>query len=204
MLIEAIDLASPGAPSRLKSNLDAKSVAIDTLLNNAGYGLNGEFQEIPIERTLNMIQLNITALTELTYLFGRDMIARRSGHILLVSSLLAFQSVPSYAAYAASKAYVLALGEALHDEFRPHGVVVTSFCPGHTATGFDTAAGATASPILRLLTMQARPVAASGLRALLQGKTTAIAGLSNKMAAFSNRLTSRSMQRATMRRIMGA
>src|SRR3954447_2940368 len=141
VLVEAIDLASSGAASRLKSSLDARSVAIDILLNNAGYGLHGDLLETPIERTANMIQLNITTLTELTYLFGRDMAKRRSGHILLVASLLAFQAVPSYAAYAATKAYVLALGEALHDELRPHGVVVTSLCPGHTATGFDAAAG---------------------------------------------------------------
>ena len=203
VLVEAIDLASPGAASRLKSSLDARSVAIDILLNNAGYGLHGDFLETPIERTANMIQLNITTLTELTYLFGCDMAKRRSGHILLVASLLAFQAVPSYAAYAATKAYVLALGEALHDEFRPYGVVVTSLCPGHTATGFDAAAGATASPLLRLLTMNPRPVAASGIRALLQGKAMVVAGLSNKMAAFSNRLMPRSIQRATMRRIMG-
>ena len=136
VLVEAIDLASPGAASRLKSSLDARSVAIDILLNNAGYGLHGDFLETPIERTVDMIQLDITALTELTYFFGRDMATRRSGHILLVASLLAFQAVPSYAAYAATKSYVLALGEALHDEFRPHGVVVTTLCPGHTATGF--------------------------------------------------------------------
>ena len=203
VLVEAIDLAAPGAAGRLKSNLDARAVAIDVLVNNAGYGLHGDFQEMPIERTLEMIQLNITALTELTYLFGRDMATRRSGHILLVASLLAFQAVPSYAAYAATKAYVLALGEALHDEFRPHGVVVTSLCPGHTATGFDAAAGATISPVLRLLTMNPRPVARSGIRALLQRKATVVAGLPNKMAAFSNRLTPRAMQRATMRRIMG-
>ena len=203
VLVEAIDLASPGAASRLKSSLDAKPVAIDILLNNAGNGLHGDFLEMPIERTGNMIQLNITTLTELTYLFGREMATRRSGHILLVASLLAFQAVPSYAAYAATKAYVLALGEALHDELRPHGVVVTSLCPGHTATGFDAAAGAATSPLLRRLTMKPRPVAASGIRALLQGKAMVVAGLSNKMAAFSNRLTPRSMQRATMRRIMG-
>jgi uncharacterized protein len=203
VLVEAIDLASPGAASRLKSSLDARSVAIDIVVNNAGYGMHGDFQEMPIERTVNMIQLNVTTLTELTYLFGRDMATRRSGYILLVASLLAFQAVPSYAAYAATKAYVLAFGEALHDELRPHGVVVTSLCPGHTATGFDAAAGATTSPLLRLLTMKPRPVAASGIRALLQGKAMVVAGLSNKMAAFSNRLTPRSMQRVTMRRIMG-
>ena len=201
--VEAIDLASPGAASRLKSSLDARSVIIDILVNNAGYGLHGDFRETPIDRTVNMIQLNITALTELTYLFGRDMATRRSGHILLVASLLAFQAVPSYAAYAPTKAYVLALGEALHDELRPHGVIVTSLCPGHTATGFDAAAGATISPLLRVLTMKPHPVARSGIRALLKGKAMVIAGLPNKMAAFSNRLTPRGMQRATMRRIMG-
>jgi uncharacterized protein len=204
VLVEAIDLASPGAASRLKSSLDARLVEIDILLNNAGYGLHGDFLETPIERTVDMIQLDITALTELTYLFGRDMATRRSGPTLLVTSLLAFQAVPSYAAYAATKAYVLALGEALHDELRPHGVIVTTLCPGHTATGFDAAAGATASAILRLLTMKPRPVAASGIRALLQGRATVVAGLSNKIAAFSNRLTPRSMQRATIRRIMGS
>ena len=204
VLVEAIDLASSGAANRLKSSLDARSVAIDILLNNAGYGLHGDFLEISIERTVDMIQLNITALTELTYLFGRDMATRRSGHILLVASLLAFQAVPSYAAYAATKAYVLALGEALHDELRPHGVIVTTLCPGHTATGFDAAAGATASALLRLLTMKPRPVAVSGIRALLEGRAMVVAGLSNKRAVFSNRLTPRSMQRATMRRIMGS
>jgi short-subunit dehydrogenase len=203
VLVEVIDLASPGAAGRLKSSLDARSVAIDILVNNAGYGLHGDFHETPVERTVDMIQLNITALTELTHLFGRDMAKRRSGHILLVASLLAFQAVPGYAAYAATKAYVLALGEALHDELRAHGVVVTTLCPGHTATGFDTAAGATASPLLRLLTMKPQPVAASGIRALFQGKATEVAGLPNKMAAFSNRLTPRAMQRATLKRIMG-
>lgn len=204
VLVEAIDLALPSAASRLKSSLDAKSVTVDILLNNAGYGLHGNLLETPIERTANMIQLNITTLTELTYLFGRDMAKRRSGRILLVASLMAFQAVPSYAAYAATKAYVLALGEALHNELRPHGVVATTLCPGHTATGFDAAAGATTSAMLRLLTMQPRPVAVSGIRALLQGKAMVVAGLLNKMVAFSNRLTPRSMQRATLKRIVDA
>jgi len=203
VLIEVIDLASLGAASRLKSSLDARSLPIDILVNNAGYGLHGEFLDMPIERTVDMVQLNITALTELSYVFGRDMTIRKSGHILLVASLLAFQPVPTYAAYAATKAYVLAFGEALHDELRSQGVVVTSLCPGHTATGFDAAAGATVSPVLRLLTMKPRPVAASGIQALSQGKASVVAGLLNKLAAFSNRLTPRSMQRAIMRRLLG-
>jgi uncharacterized protein len=202
VLVEAIDLAAPGAASHLKSSLDERSVTIDILLNNAGYGLHGALLDMPIERTTDMIQLNITTLTELTYLFGRDMAARRSGRILLVASLMAFQAVPSYAAYAATKAYVLALGEALHDELRPRGVVVTTLCPGHTETGFDAAAGAATTVLLRLLTMKPRPVAVSGIAALSKGRAMVIAGLTNKIAAFSNRLTPRSMQRATLKRIV--
>lgn len=202
ILVEPIDLAAPGAAARLKDSLDEKAIQIDILVNNAGYGLQGEFLETPIERTTDMIQLNITALTELSYVFGRDMAVRGSGEILLIASLLAFQPVPTYAAYAATKSYVLSFGEALHDELRTQGVVVTSLCPGHTETGFDAAAGAQASPMLRLLTMKPRPVAEAGLQALSKGKASVIAGFMNNIVAFSNRLTPRSVQRASMRKVM--
>jgi len=157
------------------------------------------FLETPIERTVDMIQLNITALTELSFLFGRDMAARNSGHILLVASLLAFQPVPTFAA---TKAYVLALGEALHDEMRSQGVVVTSLCPGHTETGFDIAAGATVSTLLRILTMKPRPVAASGIKALSKGRDSVVAGVLNNLVVLLNRLIPRSMQRSSMRKVL--
>ncbi|MVT50112.1 SDR family NAD(P)-dependent oxidoreductase [Bradyrhizobium yuanmingense] len=204
IVIEPIDLAAPGAAARLKSSLDERSIQIDVLVNNAGYGLHGAFLETPIERTTDMIQLNITAVTELSYAFGRDMAARGSGQILLLASLLGLQPVPTFAAYAATKSYVLAFGEALHDELRPNGVVVTSLCPGHTETGFDAAAGAPVSLMLRLLTMKPRPVAESGLRALSRGKASVVAGFMNKVVAFSNRLTPRSMQRAIMKGVVDA
>lgn len=200
--VETIDLAVPGAAARLKATLDQRALQIDILINNAGYGLHGAFLETPIERTADMIQLNIVALTELSHAFGRAMAARGSGQILLISSLLAFQAAPTFAAYGATKSYVLALGEALHDEFRTQGVVVTTLCPGHTDTGFDAAAGVTASFMMRVLTMQPRPVAESGLRALSQGKASVVAGLLNKIIVFSNRLTPRSMQRATMKKVL--
>lgn len=202
VLVEPIDLAAPGAAARLKDSLNERAIQIDILVNNAGYGLQGEFLKTPIERTTDMIQLNIMALTELSYVFGQDMAARGSGEILLIASLLAFQPVPTYAAYAATKSYVLSFGEALHDELRTQGVVVTSLCPGHTETGFDAAAGAQASPMLRRLTMKPRPVAEAGLRALSKGKASVIAGFMNNIVAFSNRLTPRSMQRASMRKVM--
>lgn len=204
VVVEPIDLATPGAAARLKSGLDAKSLRIDVLVNNAGYGLHGDFLDTPLDRTVDMIQLNITALTELSYIFGKDMAARRSGEILLVASLLALQPVPTYAAYAATKSYVLALGEALHDELRSHGVVVTTLCPGHTETGFDAASGAPVSPMLRLLTMKPRPVAESGLRALSRKRASVIAGFKNNVVAFSNRLTPRTMQRASMKRVINS
>jgi short-subunit dehydrogenase len=204
VIVEPIDLAAPGAAARLKSGLDEKSLQIDILVNNAGYGLHDDFLETPLERTTDMIQLNITALTELSFVFGRDMATRGSGRILLVASLLAFQPVPAFAVYAATKSYVLSFGEALHDELRPHGVVVTSLCPGHIETGFDAAAGAPVSPLLRLLTMKPRPVAETGLRALSHGKASVTAGFMNKVAAFSNRVTPRSMQRAIMKNVTGA
>ncbi len=200
--VEPIDLAVPGAAAALKETLDQKALTINVLVNNAGYGLHGEFIETPLERTTDMIQLNITALTELSYVFGRDMAARGTGEILLIASLLSFQAVPTYAAYAATKAYVLSFGEALHDELRTRGVVVTTLCPGHTETGFDAAAGAYVSPMLRWLTMRPRPVAEAGLQALSKGKSSVIAGFMNNMVAFSNRLTSRSMQRASMKKVM--
>lgn len=202
--VEPIDLAAPGAAARLKSSLDHKHLQIDVLVNNAGYGLHGDFLDTPLERTTDMIQLNITAVTELSYLFGQEMARRGSGEILLIASLLAFQPVPSYAAYAATKSYVLSFGEALHDELRARGVIVTTLSPGHTRTGFDAAAGAYLSPMLRMLTMEPRPVVEAGLRALSQRKASVIAGFMNNLVAFSNRFTSRAMQRATMKKVMAA
>ncbi|MBB3934120.1 SDR family NAD(P)-dependent oxidoreductase [Aureimonas phyllosphaerae] len=203
VVVLPIDLAAPGAAVRLKETLDASSTHIDILVNNAGYGLHGEFLDTPVERTADMIQLNVTALTELSYVFGQDMAARGSGKILLVASLLAYQPVPGFAAYAATKSYVLSFGEALHDELRERGVVVTTLCPGHTETGFDAAADAPVSPMLRRMTMKPRPVAEAGLDALSRGKASVIAGFMNKLVAFSNRLTPRASQRASMRKVLG-
>jgi short-subunit dehydrogenase len=204
IVVEPIDLAAPGAAARLKSSLGDKSISIDILVNNAGYGLHGDFLETAVERTTDMIQLNVTAVTELSFAFGRDMAARGSGEILLVASMLAFQPVPAYAAYAATKSYVLAFGEALHDELRPHGVTVTSLCPGHTETGFDDVAGAPVSPLLRLLTSKPGPVAESALRALKNRKASVIPGVMNKIFVFSHRFTPGWMQRLSMRTITGA
>ena len=136
VLVEGFDLSTAGSATALKERMDAYGVAVDVLVNSAGYGLYGDFVEQPLRETTSMLALNAVSMIELTGVFAADMVRRGSGYILLVASLLRYQPVPGYAAYAASKAYVLHFGEALHDELGPHGVVVTVLAPGATATEF--------------------------------------------------------------------
>jgi uncharacterized protein len=141
VVVEEIDLSVAGAGAELKSRLDERGIVVDVLVNNAGIGLYGSFLDQPLPKTLGMLQLNMLAVTELTHIFAIDMVKRRTGHILLVASLLGYQATPGYAAYAASKGYVLLFGEALHAELKPHGVNVTVLSPGATSTSFGEAAG---------------------------------------------------------------
>src|SRR5215813_10176496 len=195
IVIEGMDLARPGAGTELKSRLDARGVSIDILVNNAGYGWYGSFIEQPLNSITNMLQLNVTTLTELTHLFAADMAARKTGHILLIASLLGYQAVPGYAVYAATKAYVLLFGEALHQELEPHGVTVTALCPGPAATSFADVAGAKSSPILKIMTMEAQTVAEAGVHAMLARRATIVPGFLNKSIVFLDRLMPRPMQR---------
>lgn len=200
-VVEGVDLSAPGAGAALKRRLDAQGIDVAILVNNAGYGLYGSLVDQPLERTLDMLQLNIVALTELTRLFAADMVGRGSGHIILVASILGYQGVPGYAAYAASKAYVLQFGEALHEELRPHGVTVTVLSPGVTATAFGDVAGQRDTGPLRFLMMPPRPVARIGVAALLRRRSSVIAGAWNNLIVFSNRFTPRRLQRLIMQRV---
>jgi short-subunit dehydrogenase len=193
--IEGIDLARPGAAKDLKSRLDACGVSIDILVNNAGYGWYGSFIDQPLGKITDMLQLNVTTLTELTHLFAAEMVERRAGHILLIASLLGYQAVPGYAVYAATKSYVLLLGEALHQELDPHGVAVTALCPGPAATSFAEVAGAKSSPLLNMMTMDPQTVAEVGIRAMLSRRATRVPGFLNKAIVFLDRLMPRPMQR---------
>lgn len=139
--VEPMDLAKPGVGTELKSRLEAEKYRGDLLLNNAGYGLFGEFLAQPLDTTLDMLQLNMLSLTELTHVFAADMVRRGGGRILLTASIGGYQSTPLYAAYCASKAYVLLFGEALHEELKDKGVTVTVLSPGITATSFLAVSG---------------------------------------------------------------
>lgn len=200
--VEGIDLSLSGAVAELKVRLDARNIPIAILVNNAGYGLYGTFLDQPIEKTLEMLQVNMLAVTELTYVFAAEMIEGRSGHILLVASLLGYQAVPGYAAYAASKGYVLLFGEALHDELKSHGVSITVLSPGATSTSFGAVAGQRNTNALRLLMMRPRPVASAGIQAMLGEKSSVVAGLRNKLVVLADRFMPRTMQRTIMRNVM--
>lgn len=201
VVVEGMDLSAGGAAAALKQRIDSQGIVVDVLVNNAGYGLYGGFVEQPLARILDMLQLNVVTLTELTRAFAADMVLRGSGHILLVASLLGFQAVPGYAAYAASKAYVLHFGEALSEELEPHGVNVTVLSPGASATAFGDVASQRDTGPLRRLMMQSRPVARIGIRAMLRRRASVVAGLWNNVIVFGNRFTPRRVQRLIMRRV---
>src|SRR6202162_388258 len=145
----AADLRRPDAPQTIFNFLHNENIDIDVLVNNAGFGLGGEFADTKIQRELEMIQVNIVTLTHLTKLFLPPMIKRRSGRVLNVASTAAFQPGPLMAVYYATKAYVLSFSEALSEELRNTGVTVTALCPGPTQTDFAEAAQMTNSRLFR-------------------------------------------------------
>lgn len=200
--VEPMDLARPGVGAALKQRLDSAGIAVDLLINNAGYGLFGEFLAQKLDHSLDMLQLNMLSLTELTHVFAADMVARGNGHILLTGSIGGYQATPLYAAYAASKAYVLLFGEALHEELRPKGVVVTVLAPGITATDFLAISGQKATLYQRLVMMQSGNVARIGLNALRAGRASIVPGWLNSVTAWSNRLMPRALQRKVAHYLM--
>ena len=202
VVVEGMDLSQPGVGSELKFRLDARGIPIDILVNNAGYGLYGPFLDQPLEKITDMLRLNMTTLTELTHLFAREMVKRGGGYILLTASLLGYQAVPGYAAYAATKAYVLLFGEALHQELQPHGVTVTALCPGISATSFGEVAGQRLSPILKMMIMNPQPVARAGVLAMLGHRATLVPGFFNKATVFLDRLMPRPMQRMILGKVV--
>ena len=195
VIVVGKDLSQPGASLELLQRLEKEPIAVDTLVSNAGFGLFGNFMDQPLERTMDMLKINVTALTELTYAFGQAMVRKGSGRILLVASIGGYQATPTYAAYSASKSYVLLFGEALHEELKPHGVTVTVLSPGITDTEFLKVSGQKATAYQRLVMMHSAPVVKIALRGLARGRASIVPGWLNAITAWSNRLMPRSVQR---------
>ncbi|MBV9554567.1 MAG: SDR family oxidoreductase [Alphaproteobacteria bacterium] len=180
----AADLAKPGAAAELANSLDDRALRIDVLVNNAGLGGVGRFDQMDPQRVSDMVMINVLALTELTRLLVPAMVARGRGRVMLVASTASFQPGPRMAVYFATKSYVLSLGEALAYELRGTGVTVTTLCPGATATNFFKAAGANEN---LMPAMSASEVARVGYRALQAGRRVVITGMMNRILALGGR-----------------
>jgi hypothetical protein len=184
------DLSVPGAADRLAAVLKERGIAVDLLVNNAGFGAQGEFWKLPLDRQLKMLRLNIVTLTELTYLLLPAMVARRSGGIINISSTASFQPIPYTSVYAATKAYVTSFSMGLAEEAGEYGVKVLALCPGGTATNFWEAGqfskrefpGGLQSP---------EEVVKVGLRALDRGRSLAVPRFVNRLMIFVQRLAPR-------------
>jgi short-subunit dehydrogenase len=177
-----------------------KGIDVEILVNNAGFGDFGFFTETKWEKELEMINLNMTALTALTKLFVRDMVRRKSGKIMNVASTASFQPGPLMAVYYATKAYVLSFSEAISNELQGTGVTVTALCPGPTESGFQNAAAMNDSKLVKgkkLPTSQ--DVAEYAYKALMNGKVVAVHGLMNKIMAQSVRYSPRAVVRSLVR-----
>ena len=190
----ALDLGTAPAPKFVFDQVQREGIAIDILINNAGFGAFGEFAKMREEEILGQIQLNVIALTELTRLFLPPMIARGSGRVMNVASTAGFQPGPLMAVYYATKAYVISFSEAIANEVQHSGVTVTCFCPGATHTGFAKRARNDKSRLFQQLgAMRVEKVALDGYRAVMEGRTLVISGAHNWLGAQSNRFAPRKM-----------
>jgi short-subunit dehydrogenase len=197
----AKDLSKQEEVESLYNELKQQHIEIDVLINNAGFGLYGEFTETNLEEELNMIDLNVKTLTHLTKLAVVDMVKRNKGKILNVASLAAFQPGPLMAVYYATKAYVLSFTEALENELKGTNVTVAALCPGPTETGFFERANLSQSKLFKLGVMDIKQVVEAGYNGLMKNKTIIIPGLKNRLLAMSVRFLPRKVVTAIVRQI---
>jgi short-subunit dehydrogenase len=197
----AVDLAAPGAARRIESELRSRGIAIDFLVNNAGFGTTGPFADGDVAKQLEMIQLNVAALVELTRLFLPEMVARGRGRILNIGSAAGFQPGPFMAIYYATKAFVNSFSEALSYELEGTGVTATVSCPGATATEFAGHAGNASSWLFRMGAADSMAVAREGYAAMMAGTAMVVHGLTNKLAVQALRVSPRAAVRSITARL---
>ncbi|MBR1631874.1 MAG: SDR family oxidoreductase [Paludibacteraceae bacterium] len=189
----ACDLSDLKQAQSLLDSLEQRNMIPDCVVNCAGYGQSGEFTGLSWEQQANMLHLNVETLALFTHSFARQMKQRGSGIIMNVASIAAFTPIPHMAMYAATKAFVKSLSEAVDYEMMDYGVRVMTLCPGVTDTKFYARPGMTRSllnaPLLHTAT--AHDVAVYGYRSLLKGKTTAVHGWQNRLSIFLSRFTPR-------------
>lgn len=187
------DLADPSAARELWRELTDEGAAIDTLVNNAGVGLHGAFAGQDVDEINRLVTLNVMALTTLTRLALPAMVARRSGRILNVASVVAYQpGGPQEAVYYATKSFVLSFSKGLARELRGSGVSITALCPGPTDTPFEKKSGATETALYKWMpSMSAAAVARAGYRGMMRGSGVVIPGIVAKVLAVAGELPPR-------------
>ncbi len=195
-----LDLADDDAAEDLFAWTRDRKIDVHTLVNNAGFGLRGRFDQLNASRQNEMVQLNVAAVTNLARLFLPGMIERREGGILNIASMAAFQAGPYMAVYYATKAYVLSFSEALHEEAKPFGVKVSALCPGPVKTEFVGIAGLEGRPRFDSAP-SADWVAREGYKAYRANKAIFIPGFFNRLGIFMERLVPRSVPRGAVRKL---
>ncbi|MBO5567868.1 MAG: SDR family oxidoreductase [Clostridia bacterium] len=197
----ASDLSVPDAALNVFNYTLEHQLQIDVLINNAGFGDSSAFADSDWNKQYQMVQVNITALMQLTHCFLPQMIERGSGSILNLSSVAAFSAGPGMSVYYASKAYVLSFTEAVAEEVRGTGVTVSALCPGPTATGFESAAAMGNHSKMFRKAAKAEDVAKAGICAMRKKKTVCYCGAFTKMMSFLCRLVPRGIARKYARRM---
>ncbi len=191
------DLSRSEAPAAVFEACSAKRLAVDFLILNAGFGSNGAFLDLELDREIDMINVNVTSLVALTHLFARPMVERKRGRILHIASTAGFQPGPYMATYYATKSFVISFSEALAHELRGTGVSVTCHCPGATATEFAARAGNDKTRLFqRSGVASAADVATHAYRAMMRGQVLVVHGAANRIGVAGVRFTPRAWVRS--------
>lgn len=201
MIITA-DLSKPEVPQKIYDQLKAEGKQVDVLINNAGFGLYGEFIKLDWEREKNMLELDILTVVALTKLFLSEMVPRNFGFVLQVASIGAYQPSPLYATYSAAKSFVLNFSEAVNYELRGTNVKISVLSPGVTRTEFLQVSGQTPTLYQRLAMMESPAVVKIGIKAMLAGRPSVVPGMMNASTIFLNRLMPRRMAAAITHLLM--
>lgn len=197
-----VNLSSDNGAKLIKEYTDSKDYFINILVNNAGFGNFGDFYEIPYEKENDLLNVNIKALTELTYIYLQNMVKYKEGKILNVGSIASFASGPYLLTYYASKNYVLAFSYGLAKEVKKHNISVTCLCPGTTDTGFEKRANLDNSKLFSTLRVATpEKVAEYGYKKLMKKKEIAIYGASNRFLIFMIRFSPRRLVRSVICKI---
>jgi short-subunit dehydrogenase len=199
-IVIAKDLEQPNAPQEIFDELEARRVTVDILVNNAGQGQRGKFWEIPLERDLAMIRLNVESMLRMAKLFLPAMVARKRGRILNTASVAGFEPGPLLAVYHATKAFVLSLSESLATELEDSGITVTALCPGPTDTDFFPKADMTETRAFQHA-MAPQDVAKAGYEACMSGERVIVPGAMNKMLVGSRRVMTEEAQSKKNRKL---